>query len=271
MARKKGGPRDRTNLLEGRVEILVHKDKVLIHREVLKNILLYQGLAEIIRTLSFTTPSTAPRIITRMAIGDQGTIPSSSTTPKVPVKSATGLFHEVYRQDVSGTVPTLYDPVGFSYTGNTTINVNQITNLSSTAGITQGMIVTGTGIPIGTVVSNPTLSPTSIEISNEAISSNTGANYTFAGVVNQCEFDATFDAIDVPLTSFSNPSTPVINEVGLVIINPAASAGLVRSPVAAPNPPPSDEVVLSLRTFTSVPFVAANNISITVRYTLFTE
>lgn len=267
---RRKGPRDRHNLLEGRVEILAYKKGVLFHREVQKNILLYQGLAEVIRTLCFTSP-TAPRIVTRMAVGDQGTIPSDQTVPKVPTKDLTGLYHEFYRKDVDSTVPTLYSPTGFSYTGNTAITSNIITSMSSTAGITTGMIVEGTGLPTGTVVVNPTLSPTSIEVSNPSSSTNTGATYTFLGVTNQCEFISSFNAVDVPLTSFSNPSNPLLNEVGLVIINPSAPDGLVRTPVFAPAAPPSDEVVLSLRTFTSVPFQAANDISVTIRYTIFTE
>lgn len=265
------GLKDRHNLLEGKVEILAYRKGVLFYHEVHKNILLAQGLAEVIRTITFSNPSTKPRIVTRMAVGDQGTIPSDPTVAKVPTKDLTGLYHEFYRKDVDSTTPTLYTTSGFSYTGNTLINTNTITGLSSTVGITTGMIVQGTGIPTGTVVSNPLLSPTSIQISNNATSSNSGISVTFKGTTNQCEFISTFNASDVPITSFSNPSQPRLNEVSLVIIDPTAPDGLVRSPVFAPAPPPSDEVVLSLRTFKSVPFEAANDISVTIRYTIFTE
>lgn len=264
-----GGLKSHASLLEGRVEIRVYKKKTLIHREVLKNILLYQGNAEIIRGLTSSSPLT-PRIITRMAIGDQGTIPSDQTIPKVPVKTMTGLYHEVARQDVDSATQTLYSPTGFTYTGNTVINNDALTGLSSTAGVTIGMVVTGTGIPLGSVVVQ-ILTPTSVQISNNAVSSNTGINITFAGTVNECEFSATFDAVDIPITSFSNPSNPIVNEVGLIIIDPAAVGGIVRPPVYAPNAVDPDEVVLSIRTFNSVPFLAANDISISVRYTLFTE
>ena len=249
----------------------MYKKGVLIDRQSYKNILLYQGLAEVIRTLSTTTPTTAPRIVTRMAIGDQGTIPSDSTVPKVPVKSATGLYHEIYRKDVDSTVQTLYSPAGFSYTGNTTTGSDLLTGMSSTIGVTVGMVVTGTGIPLGTVVANPTVSPTSIQLSTPATSSNSAIEINFSGTVNQCEFVATFDASSIPSTVFSNPSQPRINEVGLVIIDPTAVSGLVRAPVSAPTPPANDEVLLSIRTFNSVPFVAANDITVTIRYTLFTE
>lgn len=265
------GPRDRHNLLEGKVELWAYKKGVLFHHEVQKNILLYVGLAEIIRTLCVTTPSTKPRIITRMAVGDQGAIPSDQTVAKVPTKDLTGLYHEFYRKDVDSATPTLYSTTGFSYTGNTTIGSFDITGLSSTVGITNGMVVTGTGIPTGTVVTNPTLSPSSIEVSNAATSNNSGVTINFLGTTNQVEFESAFNAVDVPLSAFSNPNNPLLNEVGLVIIDPTASGGLTRPPVFAPASPPSDEVVLSLRTFTSVPFSAANDISVTIRYTLFTE
>lgn len=271
--KKRGGPRDPANLLEGRVEIYAYKKGELFYFESVKNILLFTGLAEVIRTLSSgagNIPAPTPRIITRMAIGDQGTIPSDPTIPKVPVKTATGLFHEVERRDVDEANQTLYSPTGFTYTGNTTNTSDILTNLSSLAGVTTGMVVSGTGIPDGSIVVQ-LLPPSSVQITNPATSSNTGINVNFSGAVNECQFVATFDAVDVPITSFTNPSTPVINEVGLVLIDPAASGSLIRAPVFAPDAPDSDEVVLSLRTFNSVPFLAANDISITVRYTLFTE
>jgi hypothetical protein len=265
------GLKERPKFLEGQVEILAYSRGVLFYHEVLKNILLAQGLAEVIRTLVTTTPSTTPRIITRIAVGDQGTIPSDQTVPKVPTEDLPGLYHEFARQDVDSYTPTLYAPSGFTYTGNTLINTNTITGLSSTVGIVQGMIAQGTGLPPGTVVVNPTLSSNSILVSNNATSTNVGANITFIGTTNQCVFAATFNAVDVPTNSFTNPSNPILNEVGLVIIDPTAPAGLVRAPVYAPNAPASDEVVLSLRTFNSVPFQAANDVTVTIRYTIFTE
>lgn len=265
-----GRPRDPANLLEGKVEIWAYKKGVLFHHDVLKNIILYQGQAEILRAISITSPATTPRVITRMAIGDQGTVPADPTVPKVPVKTATGLFHEVYRKDVQSKVATFYSPSGFSYTGNTTIGSNLLTAMSSTIGVTVGMTVTGTGIPLGAVVTSiPT--PTSIAISVNATSSNSSTTINFAGTVNECQFIATFAASDVALSAFSNPSQPRVNEVGLVIIDPTASGGLVRSAVTAPATPDADEVVLSLRTFKSVPFEIANDVSITIRYTIYTE
>lgn len=266
----KRGPRDRADLFEGLVEIWAYKKGVLFDYQRVKNIVLFQGNAEIIRTLSIISPATKPRVITRMAIGDQGTIPSDSTVPKVPVKSSSALFHEIYRKDIDMRTPTLYSPTGFTYTGNTTTGSKILTSLSSTAGIVTGMTVTGTGIPLGAVVEE-VITGSSVRISGEATSNNSGVNISFAGTVNECQFTATFDAVDVPLTAFANPSQPRVNEVGLVIIDPTAGAGLVRPPVASPNANAVDEVLMTIRTFKSVPFEVANDVSITIRYTIFTE
>jgi hypothetical protein len=270
----KRGPKDRSDLFEGLVEIWSYRKqndgtKILFDYQRVKNIVLYQGNAEIIRTLSSNSP-TKPRVITRMCIGDQGTIPSDSTVPKVPIKTATSLYHEIYRKDIDSRTPTLYSPIGFVYTGNTAIGLNIISGLSSVVGVVLGMTVSGTGIPPGAVVAE-IISSTSIKISDIATSTNTGINITFAGVVNECQFSATFDAVDVPLTSFANPSQPRLNEVGLVLIDPTAAGGLVRAPVAGPNASDADEVLMTIRTFKSVPFEIANDVSVTIRYTIFTE
>lgn len=266
---KKSGFRDRTQPFEGLVEVWVHQKGVLVDFSEYKNTVLFQGNAEVIRTLSTTTPATKPRVITRMAIGDQGTIPADATVPKVPVKTATGLYHEVYRKDIDTYNQTLYSTVVITYTGNTVNGTNSITNMSSTVGLVKGMTVAGTGIPAGSVIV-AILTGTSIQISNNAISTNVGISINFTGTVNECQFIATFDSALVPTTAFSNPSQPRVNEVGLVIVDPTAN-GLIRADVVAPATNLSDEVVMTLRTFKSVPFEAANDTTITIRYTIFTE
>ncbi len=256
--------------LQGLVEIWVYKKGELVDFFKERNIVLFQGNAEVVRTLSVISPATQPRVITRMAIGDQGTIPSDSTVPKVPVKTATTLFHEIYRKDIDSRTPTLYSPTGFSYTGNTTLGSNLLTGMSSTIGIVIGMAVAGTGIPVGAVVSE-IVNASTVKMSAAANSSNSGITIAFVGTVNECQFITTFDAVDVPLSSFANPSQPRVNEVGLVIIDPTAAGGLVRPPVAGPSPNQPDEVLMSIRCFKSVPFEIANDVSVTIRYTIFTE
>lgn len=191
--------------LRGRVEILAMSRKTgeILRDEVIENIILYVGNAEVVRTLFTTSPATTPRVVTRMAIGDQGTIPADPQVAKVPTKDLTGLYHEVYRKDADSSTQVL----------------------------------------LGTNV--------------------------VPGDKNECKLIATFNAVDVPLSAFSNPSQPRVNEVGLVIIDPTAAGGLVRGPVIAPAAPDADEVVMSIRCFKSIPFEVANDVSITIRYTVF--
>lgn len=87
---------------------------------------------------------------------------------------------------------------------------------------------------------------------------------------HEIKFIKTFSAADVPITSFSNQALPVINEVGIVMADLSAIP-LPRVPVAAPNPPPADEKVFAIRTFKSIPFEVSNDISVTIRYTIFIE
>lgn len=90
--------------------------------------------------------------------------------------------------------------------------------------------------------------------------------------VHEVKFVTTFSAVDVPIASFSNQAQPVVNEVALITFDETAGGGpLPRSPVAAPSVPPADEKVFSIRTFKSVPFEAANEIAVTIRYSIFIE
>lgn len=136
------------------------------------------------------------RVIGRMAIGDRGTIPSDSTTPKVPTKDMTALYNEVYRDDVD--------------------------------------VVT-------------------VDTSGED---------------SKITFVKTFSAIDVPVTSLSNQANPRINEVALIMVDALSGAPLPRGPVAYPDPNDADEEMFAMRAFKSVPFDQANDLSITVRYTI---
>ena len=180
---------------EGFVEIFVYHGRKLVEVIEEKNIILWQGRAELIKTVSTTSPLLYQRVINRMVIGDLGTIPADSQVPKVPTANLTGLYHETYRKDIS--------------------TKNIVTNLSD----------------------------------------------------NYCQFIATFNAVDVPLSSFSNPTSPRVNEVGLVFIDPQVA--IVRPDVASPNTVPVDEIVGSIRCFKSIPFESANDVSVTIRYTLY--
>jgi hypothetical protein len=89
--------------------------------------------------------------------------------------------------------------------------------------------------------------------------------------INEARFTKTFSALDIPIASFSNQSKPVVNEVGLITYDPGYGPIPSRAPVWAPNAPMADETLFSIRTFKSVPFEAANEISVTIRYTIFIE
>jgi hypothetical protein len=89
--------------------------------------------------------------------------------------------------------------------------------------------------------------------------------------VHEVKFTASFDAVDVPISSFSNQTQPVVNEVALVTFDQGVADLSTRGPVASPNTPSADEKMFSMRTFKSVPFEASNEISVTIRYTIFID
>lgn len=88
---------------------------------------------------------------------------------------------------------------------------------------------------------------------------------------HEVKFIKTFSSLTIPITSFSNQANPMLNEVALVMADLIAGAPLPRADVAAPSPLATDEELFAMRTFKSVPFEAANEISITIRYTIFIE
>lgn len=91
------------------------------------------------------------------------------------------------------------------------------------------------------------------------------------GLVHEIKFVKTFSATVVPITSFSNQANPIVNEVGLVTADLLSGNPLPRPDVAAPAASDADEKIFSIRTFKSVPFQAANEIAVTIRYTIFIE
>ena len=88
---------------------------------------------------------------------------------------------------------------------------------------------------------------------------------------HQVKFIKTFSALLIPITSFSNQANPVVNEVGLITADLLSGNPLPRASVSSPATPDADEKLFSIRTFKSVPFQAADEISITIRYTVFIE
>jgi hypothetical protein len=179
--------------IKGFVSLEFYQKGKLVHEDHNPNIILNQGKAEVIESLTSGTN----RILARMCIGDRGALPSDPTVPKTPEASRTSLYAEVYRQDV---------------------------DITST---------------------------------------------TTDGDVNEILLVSTFKALDIPLSAYSDQTNPVVSEIGLVMIDQITGDPLPRPPVAAPNLPDSDEAVFAMRTYKTVPFEAANETAVTVRYTIF--
>lgn len=148
-----------------------------------------------------------------------------------------------------------------------------------------GSLVNGSVNPIlrmavgdrGTIPSDPTVPKVPVStmsaLYNEVYRADIDAVIVNVGTptVHEAKFIKTFAAADIPISSFSNQATPVINEVALITADPSLPPVFPRVPVAAPTAPPADEAMFSIRTYRSVPFVAANDITVTIRYTIFIE
>ena len=241
----------------------------VIRQESLKNILTDAGRDWALKALS----SGVQRQVGRMAIGDGGVDPTAPNNPLVP------------QQNVQTTTTS---SVASSY------NVSVL----SVTGITKGQFASGAGIPASTTVTN--VSGTTVTLSNLVTVAN-GITLTFslaqlfhevyradvgsvsesyitlAGTLSsptthQATFTEIFSSLSIPTTPFLNPSSPVVNEVGLILLNPTASAGpLPRTPVVGGTNPPADELLFSIRTFPSVPFLIGLSVALTVEYTLYVE
>lgn len=188
----KGVSLDSINI-RGHVSLQFFQKGKLIYEDNNSNIILNQGKAEIIQSLTSGTN----RILARMAIGDRGALPSDPTVPKTPEATRTSLYAEIYRQDVD------------------------ITSTTTDGGTNEILLV------------------------------------------------STFRALDIPLSAYSDQTNPVVSEVGLIMIDQITGAPLPRPPVAAPNLPDGDEALFAMRTYKTVPFEAANETAVTVRYTIF--
>lgn len=78
---------------------------------------------------------------------------------------------------VYGAVGTATNPPGTD-SGNTTNGSYSITGTSNPSWVTTGMVITGTGIPAGTLITAINTGPNSYTISNEANATNTGVTLT---------------------------------------------------------------------------------------------
>jgi hypothetical protein len=187
------------NLPTYRSHVLDFSACVLQDTLKIENIIVNVGKDAVIQSLT----SGFVKTLARMAVGDNGTIPSDPTVPKTPVPTMTEIYNEVTRADADAII-----------------------------------------VSIGT--------PT----------------------IHEVKLIKTFSAADVPITAFFNQAKPVLNEVGLIMIDLAA-APLPRAQTFAPytdtNHPLDDEALFAIRTHKSVPFEKATDISVTIRYTIYIE
>jgi len=101
-------PKDRDGIkIRGFVEMDIYQKGKIVDRYCSQNIILNQGKAEVIQSLTSGTN----RILARMAIGDRGALPSDPTVPKTPSADRTELYSEIYRQDVDVTSVTTQDEI----------------------------------------------------------------------------------------------------------------------------------------------------------------
>lgn len=181
----------------------------------------------------------------------------------------------------------VYDSAEIVYNQEDLIFHQEIKNIILNAGkdrvissLTTGFIKTACRMAIGdrgtipsdsTVPKVPTADRTTLY--NEVFRSDIDVTTLNIGTptTHEVKFIKTFAATSIPLTAFSNQANPTVNEVAIVLADLIGGQPLPRVDVAAPNTPPVDEQLFAMRTFKSVPFEAANDISITIRYTIFIE
>lgn len=146
--------------------------------------------------------------------------------------------------------------------------------------LTSGFIKTIARMAVGdrgTIPSDPTVPKTPVStmtgLYNEVYRSDVDVVALNVGTptAHEVKFIKTFSALDIPITSFSNQAKPVLNEVMLVFCDLLSGTPLPRPAVTAPGVNLADEEGFSIRCFKSVPFEAANEMAITVRYTVFIE
>jgi hypothetical protein len=90
-----------------------------------------------------------------------------------------------------------------------------------------------------------------------------------SGTAHEAKFIKVFAARDIPLSSFSNQISPIVNEVG--IITAGDQIPFPRADLYPPTAANDDEKLFAIRTYRAVPFEAADDIEITFRYTVYID
>ena len=181
----------------------------------------------------------------------------------------------------------VYDSAEIVYADTDLISYDTLKNIVLNAGkdriissLTTGFIKNMCRMAVGdrgTIPSDPTVpkvpTATMTSLYNEVYRSDIDVATLNIGTPTEhsVKFIKTFSALVIPITAFSNQANPVINEVAMVLADLISGNPLPRADVAAPATPDADEQLGAMRAFKSVPFEAANEISITIRYTIFIE
>jgi len=124
----------------------------------------------------------------------------------------------------------------------------------------------------GTVPSDPTVprtvAPSATRLFHEVYRQNIQtAIITTIDADNSATFTTIFRAVDIPITSYLDQTKPVINEVALVLVDTLMPPA-VRPPVAAPDPQFPGEQLFAIRTFRTIPFEAASDTTISLKYSI---
>ena len=144
-----------------------------------------------------------------------------------------GRVHTIssYTPPVTTAFYTGYNPTGSSgtnlvvsgtFTGNTTVNSTNISNVSSFTGLVIGEVITGSGIPTGTTIVSVNVSAGTVTLSSNASATATGVTLTWGGTTGM------FAGMTVTGTGFLSGQT-------IVSITNSTTLVLSKAPDATPS------------------------------------
>lgn len=120
-------------------------------------------------------------------------------------KYGTGFeYNEKRRRDLAELVTTIYLNASqmsgvTTYTGNITSGSNRVTNLSTTRGLAEGIVITGTGLPTNTRIVS-IISDNEIVVSNNATQTQTGVSFSSGVGKSTSQLEANLNGVifDLP-------------------------------------------------------------------------
>lgn len=207
--------------------------------------------------------------------------------PSLKVFDVVSRGNRIKALEDAGRVPVVYRDHELDFSGCDLLDTQDVMNIIVNKGkdLVINSLTTGFIYPIvrlavgdrGALPSDPTVPKvamaTQSSLFNEIYRADVDATILSTGTpaLHQVKFIKTVSASMIPATAFSNQAMPVINEAGLITADLISGSPLPRPAVVSPAHADSDEELFAIRTFKSVPFDAANDISVTIRYTIFIE